>query len=42
MKLIKNNTNNIVETASNFLKLLEKIKISKNPNLNFTQHQDLF
>ena len=33
MKMINNKTKNLVETASNFLKLLEKLKISQNSNI---------
>ena len=33
MKMINNKTKNIVETEYNFLKLLEKLKISQNSNI---------
>ena len=33
MKMINNKTKNIVEIANNFLKLLEKLKISQNSNI---------
>ena len=33
MKMINNNSKNIIDTASNFKKLLEKIKISQNSNI---------
>ena len=33
IKMINNKTKNLVETASNFLKLLEKLKISQNSNI---------